>query len=101
MLRFLLMAIVSIFILSVFRLIAGAMSKGFSEMVDDEKKPPAGNQGSPGEGPPRSAPAAAGGELKRDPVCGTFIPMSTAVTRTVNGKQVYFCSNVCRDQYLG
>ncbi len=40
-----------------------------------------------------------GGELKRDPVCGTFVPVTTAVTKTVNGRVFHFCSTDCRDKY--
>ncbi len=40
-----------------------------------------------------------GGELKKDPVCGTFIPVQTAVTKTVDGQLLHFCSAACRDKY--
>ena len=54
---------------------------------------------------PQSAPQAptvvAGGELKKDPVCGTYISTSLAVTRTVKGEVVYFCSNECRNKFVG
>ncbi len=48
---------------------------------------------------PGPADFRAGGELKRDPVCGTFIPVSTAVTESVNGELLHFCSTACRDRY--
>ena len=53
---------------------------------------------------PRAAPQQpptvfAGGELKKDPVCGTYVSASASVTRTVNGQLVYFCSPQCRDKY--
>lgn len=41
----------------------------------------------------------AGGELKKDPVCGTYVSTATSVSRTVNGSVVYFCSKECRDRY--
>ena len=41
----------------------------------------------------------AGGELKKDPVCGTYVSTATSVNRTVNGSVVYFCSKECRDRY--
>lgn len=40
-----------------------------------------------------------GGELKQDPVCGTFVPITTSIRQTVNGEQVYFCSVACRDKF--
>jgi len=54
--------------------------------------------------PPVTRPAAAptvqaGGELKKDPVCGTYVSTSSSLTRTVNGELVHFCSQACSDQY--
>ena len=40
-----------------------------------------------------------GGELKRDPVCGTYVSPAASVSRTVNGKVLYFCSKECRERY--
>jgi YHS domain-containing protein len=48
--------------------------------------------------PERRAPAQAG-ELKKDPVCGTYVSTATGLTRMVDGKPVYFCSEQCRDKY--
>ena len=42
---------------------------------------------------------SAGGELKKDPVCGTYVSTSGSLTRSVNGEMVYFCSAQCRDKY--
>jgi len=41
----------------------------------------------------------AGGELKKDPVCGTYVSAALSVTRTVNGQMMHFCSKECRDKY--
>jgi YHS domain-containing protein len=54
--------------------------------------------------PPRSAtrqpPAVrSGGELKKDPVCGTYVSTTASITRTVNGEVLYFCSRECSDKY--
>ncbi len=49
--------------------------------------------------PARQAGQAPGGELKQDPVCGTFVPASTSVKKTVNGELVHFCSVTCRDKF--
>ena len=43
--------------------------------------------------------AAVSGELKRDPVCGIFVAESTAVTRTVDGRKLHFCSEECAGRY--
>ncbi len=46
---------------------------------------------------PPSVPA--GGELKKDPVCGTYVSAAVSLTRKVNGQVYYFCSKECRDSY--
>jgi YHS domain-containing protein len=50
--------------------------------------------------PPRPAPTIhTGGELKKDPVCGTFVSVDASVTKRVHGELVHFCSPACRDKY--
>lgn len=39
------------------------------------------------------------GELQKDPVCGTFVPVASSLKRVVSGHAVYFCSPECRDRY--
>jgi YHS domain-containing protein len=51
------------------------------------------------EATPRQPTVIAGGELKKDPVCGTYVSAALSVTRKVNGEMVHFCSNECRDKY--
>ena len=38
-------------------------------------------------------------EMKQDPVCGTYVPASLALTATRKGATVYFCSSACRDKF--
>jgi YHS domain-containing protein len=39
-------------------------------------------------------------QMKRDPVCGTFIPENQAI-KYKNGKEtLYFCSEECKQTYL-
>jgi YHS domain-containing protein len=52
----------------------------------------------PSPSPSQSQP---GGELKKDPVCGTYVSVGAAVTRAVKGTTLYFCSAACRDKYVG
>ncbi len=46
-------------------------------------------------------PVLTGGELKKDPVCGTYVSPAVSITRKDKGETVYFCSPECRDRYLG
>ena len=47
----------------------------------------------------QTPPVQPGGELKKDPVCGTYVSTTASVTRTVDGKVLHFCSKECRDRY--
>jgi len=44
-------------------------------------------------------PVSTGGELKKDPVCGTYVSTAVSLTRSVNGEVLHFCSKECRDKY--
>jgi YHS domain-containing protein len=47
--------------------------------------------------PQPSVPA--GGQLKKDPVCGTYVSTLTGITTRAKGELVYFCSEECRKKY--
>ena len=44
---------------------------------------------------------SAGGEMKKDPVCGTYVSAATGVRQKVGGEVVYFCSDECRAKFRG
>lgn len=44
-------------------------------------------------------PVELGGDLKRDPVCGTYVSPGASVQRTIGGETVYFCSDQCSRQF--
>ena len=48
---------------------------------------------------PQEPPVPMGGELKKDPVCGTYVSAATALQERVKGETVYFCSKECREKY--
>jgi YHS domain-containing protein len=84
MIRTVFYLLVAIFLLTVLRYVIGAITRGFSGLFQPEA--------------PKRA-AAPGGELKKDPVCGTFVATATSVKKTVRGEVVHFCSADCRDKY--
>jgi YHS domain-containing protein len=53
------------------------------------------------QGPRRSAPppTRSGEQMVRDPVCGTYLPASTAIAAEIDGQSHHFCSAACRDAY--
>jgi YHS domain-containing protein len=47
--------------------------------------------------PPRGTPS--GVTLVRDPVCGTHLPPSRALTLSTPSGPQYFCSEACRERF--
>jgi len=82
---FLLILIVAVTFL---RAIIGLIGKAVTQALEPEKS---------GEGPTH----AAGGELKRDPVCGTYVAESVSLKKTIGHEVLHFCSPSCRDRYQG
>jgi uncharacterized protein len=94
MIRAILELILTVLVITMLRSVIGIVMKGL------------GNMSRPAESAGRAAPnrppvVPSGGELKKDPVCGTFISMSTALQKKVHGETYYFCSADCRDKFKG
>jgi|SRR3954465_8584153 len=86
--------LVTIFALTIMRSVIGMIMRGFSDLMSSDQQ-----RTGMGQQPPPSAAGAPGGELKRDPVCGTYVPASTGFRKTVAGQVVHFCSAECRDRF--
>ncbi len=89
--RALVYILVSLLLLTFIRSVIGLIMKTMGELMGTSAPPPSSNP------QPKTAPQ--GGELRRDPVCGTYVPESTAVKIKVKGETVCFCSPACRDKY--
>ena len=94
MLRLIAAILASIFAISILRSVIGLIMKAFASMVG----PNLAKTGPHGE-PQSSSTAPASGELKKDPVCGTYVLATTAVKKISNGQTIYFCSSECRDKH--
>ncbi|HLH03849.1 MAG TPA: YHS domain-containing protein [Bryobacteraceae bacterium] len=44
-------------------------------------------------------PTAAGGDLHKDPVCGTYVAEGAALKRQSNGQTFYYCSQACYEKH--
>jgi YHS domain-containing protein len=93
--RWLLDAVVAVLVITVMRSVVGIVLKGVSDLFR-----PSGTA-SPAGPRPREAPRPIAEELKKDPVCGTFIAPSSAVRKMLGGETYYFCSPECRDKFRG
>jgi YHS domain-containing protein len=94
MLRGLLYILITILVLTFIRMVAGVLFKSVGAMLEPD------NAGSTARGPRATGDVPSGGELKRDPVCGTFVSTATSIKRTVQGETIHFCSPDCRDKYI-
>jgi len=74
--------------ISVVRMVAGVLMKGLGAWFSPSE-PEA----------QRRSPVPEGGELKKDPVCGTFVSTATSVKKSVGGAVIHFCSAECRDKF--
>ena len=48
--------------------------------------------------PPKNRPRD-GETMVEDPQCGTYLPISEAITASFANKQLYFCSKKCLKEY--
>jgi YHS domain-containing protein len=92
MLRAVAYLIASVLVITVLRSIIGIVLKGFSDLF---------HSAPPQQSGPRAPSVPEGGELKKDPVCGTFISTATSIQKRVGGEVYYFCSAECRDKFRG
>jgi uncharacterized protein len=88
MFRLLIYMLVAVFLITIVRSMVGIVLRGFSDMLRSQTATK----------PRPSVPLS--GELKKDPVCGTYTSAATSIQQTVHGQTFYFCSAQCRDKYL-
>jgi YHS domain-containing protein len=77
-------AIVFLLLISLAKSVLRALQAGFN---------------APSEARPEKPVVQAGGDLKKDPVCGTYVSTATSLSRVVGGQAVYFCSEECRKKF--
>ena len=49
----------------------------------------------------RREPGGVIDEMVQDPVCKTYIPRREALKKTIDGEEVFFCSEECASKYQG
>lgn len=92
MFRLIFELLLMVVVLTVLKSILGIVLRGFSQAM----KPGSMAPGAPG--PSNQVPLS--GELKKDPVCGTYIATTTSIKEKVGGEVIHFCSTECRDKYV-
>jgi YHS domain-containing protein len=88
MARAVLYIFLAVIIITLLRSIIGVVGKAVTALFEPD---PNAQQA---DAEPRKA-----GELKRDPVCGTYVSTATSVKKTIDGQVVHFCSSGCCSKY--
>jgi YHS domain-containing protein len=86
--------LLTVVVITVLKSIVGIVLKGVAEAM----KP--GSSTAPGAPPRPTNQVPLTGELKKDPVCGTYIAAATSIKEKVGGQTLHFCSQECRDKYV-
>jgi YHS domain-containing protein len=89
---YLLLTVVAI---SVLKSIVGIVLKGVAQAMKGSSSGPGARSSNQA---PNQVPLT--GELKKDPVCGTYIAAASSIKETVAGQTIHFCSAQCRDKYV-
>ena len=97
MLRVLITLLVGFLALTFVRGIMGILSRGIAEAVrgaaTQPRQPAATNPGG-------NSPSTFGGDLVKDPVCGTFVSAQSRFAKTAGGATHRFCSQECLDRFV-
>lgn len=84
--------LVTVLVIFFLRAVMRTIFKGFGDLMK-----PGANQPHP---PSATNQVPLTGELKKDPICGTYISAATSIKETVGGQTLHFCSKECRDKYV-
>jgi YHS domain-containing protein len=90
MFKVVLYLMLAVFLISLIRSVVGVLAKGFAELISPR----------PSRAQPRASDVPLTGELKRDPVCGTYTAAATSIKESFGNQTFYFCSPQCRDKYV-
>ena len=93
MLRAVLFIVISLVLVTFLRMVVGLILNTMRGMANPDNVA----AGPDRQNRPPTVPVS--GELKKDPVCGIFVPASTSFQKVIRGEAYHFCSADCRDKY--
>jgi len=82
----------TLILLLVVRSVITGLVRAFKDTTQAATSPP--EPQAPGELP-------SAGELRKDPVCETYISVPSPWEKMAKGQTVYFCSKECKDRFKG
>jgi hypothetical protein len=94
MFRVIIGIIVSLFMISLLRMIVGAISREIGGTAANRSTGTPPRPASPS--PPRGG---AGGELRKCPSCGAYHTLTDVAAKNSSGDLLHFCSQACREKF--
>lgn len=91
MIRALIELVLAIVVLIAARAILTTVLKGLLTLNNVAARQDSAQQG--------NTPPAAGRELHKDPVCGTYVVDSTPYRKQISGNTFYYCSEECLERH--
>src|SRR3569833_2044472 len=96
--------LITIAVVLVARSVLTSILRSFARAASQSFNPNAANPGAPN---PSSRPtsaqrrptASSGGDLHKDPVCGTYVAEGAALKRQSQGQTFYYCSKACYEKH--
>lgn len=88
MVRTVVILLVSLFLITFLRMVIGLVTKGVAQLFEPDEPPK-----------PAAAQANLGGELKKDPTCGTYVSTASPFQKKMRGQTYHYCSAACRDKH--
>lgn len=95
MFRVIIGIIVSLFMISLLRMIMGAISRE----VGGGGSKTAGAGATGRRANPAPPPGPAGGELRKCPACGAYHTLTDVAAKNSSGAVLHFCSQACREKF--
>jgi YHS domain-containing protein len=92
--RIVLYMLFAVILITVLRTVIGVLMKGLGSVLGGEN-----GAGSPHSAAGRPPAPQLGGDLHRDPVCGTFVAESTSHQKQLGNQTFYYCSENCKEKH--
>lgn len=91
MFRIVLYVLLAVVLISLLRSVIGVITKIMASFLD--------SGGGPTQTPRGADAQQLGGDLHRDPVCGTYVAESTPHQQRISGQVFYYCSESCKERH--
>jgi hypothetical protein len=88
--------LLAIVLITVLRSVIGVLTKIVGGFLNGASQPGTRARSTTSGG---TSSAKLGGDLHRDPVCGTFVAESTPYQRRVTDRTFFYCSDACKEKH--